>query len=31
MGFLSTVPADADDQLRDAVKAATQNGDNFPG
>jgi hypothetical protein len=31
MGFLSTVPADADEQLKAAVQAAAQDGGNFPG
>lgn len=31
MGFLSTVPSDADQRLRDAVKAAANADDNFPG
>ncbi|RDB16465.1 Pepsin A [Hypsizygus marmoreus] len=30
MGFLSTVPADADDQLKAAVEDAAKNGGNFP-
>ncbi|KAF8066553.1 aspartic peptidase domain-containing protein [Lyophyllum atratum] len=30
MGFLSTVPSDADDKLRAAVVDAQQNGGNFP-
>ncbi|KAF9456223.1 aspartic peptidase domain-containing protein [Collybia nuda] len=30
MGFLSTVPSDANDQMREAVKDASQNGGNFP-
>ncbi|KAG5646919.1 hypothetical protein DXG03_001995 [Asterophora parasitica] len=30
MGFLSTVPEDADDQLKAAVAAASKNGGNFP-
>ncbi|PPQ80138.1 LOW QUALITY PROTEIN: hypothetical protein CVT25_001437 [Psilocybe cyanescens] len=30
MGFLSTVPSDADQRLRDAVKAAANADDNFP-
>lgn len=31
MGFLSTVPSDADQRLRDAVTAAANAKDNFPG
>jgi hypothetical protein len=31
MGFLSTVPTDADDKLKAAVTAATKNGNGFPG
>ncbi|KAG5652142.1 hypothetical protein H0H81_006125 [Sphagnurus paluster] len=31
MGFLSTVPKNADDLLRAAVSAAAKNGGNFPG
>ncbi|KAF5367290.1 hypothetical protein D9615_010453 [Tricholomella constricta] len=30
MGFLSTVPSDADDKLKAAVAAAAKNGGNFP-
>jgi phytepsin len=30
MGFLSTVPPDADDKLKAAVDAAEKNGGNFP-
>jgi phytepsin len=31
MGFLSTVPSDADDRMRAAVQAAAQKDGNFPG
>jgi phytepsin len=31
VGFLSTVPADADQEMKNAVMSASVNGGNFPG
>jgi hypothetical protein len=31
MGFISTVPSDAGDRMKDAVQAAAQKDGNFPG